>query len=122
VGDGSLQARSAGALAGGSSRLEDVSNLAWFGDSWARRQHLQISRMRSLETARPMLRPTNTGMTAALAPDGAVRAALQPHVKGVPDVEVQGRTGRTPYVRTANYPLLLLCGLLVAAARRPGRS
>src|SRR5690606_11337265 len=104
-----LQAVRGDTSGGGASILVNVSNLAWFGDSWALRQHLQISRMRSLETARPMLRATNTGMTAAIAPDGVVRAALQPHVKGVLDVEVQGRTGLTPYVRTANYPILLLC-------------
>src|SRR5690606_2703697 len=102
--------------------LVKVVSLAWFGGSWALRQHLQISRMRSLETARPMLRATNTGMTAAIAPDGVVRAALQAHGKGVLDVEVQGRTGLTPYVRTANYPVLLVCGLLMAVAIWPVRS
>lgn len=107
---------------GGASILVNVSNLAWFGDSWSLRQHLQISRMRSLETARPMLRATNTGMTAAINPDGAVRAVLQPHVKGVLDVEVQGTSGLTPYVRWSNRPVLLLCLLIVAAAMWPSRS
>ena len=107
---------------GGASLLVNVSNLAWFGDSWSLRQHLQISRMRSLETARPMLRATNTGMTAAIAPDGTVRAMLQPHVKGVLDVEVQGTSGLTPYVRWGNLPVLLLCGFVIAAAIWPSRS
>lgn len=106
---------------GGASMLINISNLAWFGDSWSLRQHLQISRMRSLETARPMLRATNTGMTAAIAPDGTVRAVLQPHVKGVLDVEVQGTSGLTPYVRWSNMPVLLLCGLVIAAAMWPTR-
>ena len=108
--------------AGGASLLVNVSNLAWFGDSWSLRQHLQISRMRSLETARPMLRATNTGMTAAITPDGAVRAVLQPHVKGVLDIEVQGTSGLTPYVRWGNAPVLLLCGLVLAGAIWPSRS
>lgn len=107
---------------GGASILVNVSNLAWFGDSWSLRQHLQISRMRALETARPMLRATNTGMTAAIAPNGAVRAVLQPHMKGVLDVEVQGASGLTPYVRWSNTPVLLWCLLLVAAAIWPWRS
>lgn len=108
---------------GGASILVNVSNLAWFGDSWSLRQHLQIARMRSLETARPMLRATNTGMTAAIAADGRVRAVLQPHVKGVLDVEVQGAQGLTPYVRWGNMPVLLLCGLvLVGGAIWPSRS
>ncbi|NLC37454.1 MAG: apolipoprotein N-acyltransferase [Alcaligenaceae bacterium] len=107
---------------GGASILVNVSNLAWFGESWALRQHLQISRMRALETARPMLRATNTGMTAAIAPDGTVRAVLQAHVKGVLDVEVQGTSGITPYVRWANTPVLLWCALLIAVTIWPSRS
>src|SRR5699024_7386911 len=50
----------------GASMLINMSNLAWFGDTWALRQHLQIARMRVLETRRPMLRATNTGLTAAI--------------------------------------------------------
>ena len=46
--------------------LVNSTNLAWFGDTIALDQHLQIARMRSLETGRPMLRATNTGMTAAI--------------------------------------------------------
>ena len=106
---------------GGASILVNVSNLAWFGDSWALHQHLQIARMRSLETARPMLRATNTGMTAAIAPNGTVRAVLQPHVKGILDVEVQGTSGLTPYVRWANMPALLWSVLLIAVTIWPLR-
>src|SRR5690606_15246960 len=75
---------------GGASILVNVSNLAWFGDSWSLRQHLQIARMLPIETALPMLRATYTGITAAIADDGRVRAVLQPHVKGVLDLVVQG--------------------------------
>ncbi|HUG59078.1 MAG TPA: apolipoprotein N-acyltransferase [Candidimonas sp.] len=108
----------------GATILVNISNLGWFGDSWALRQHLQISRMRALETARPMLRATNTGMTAAIAPNGTVRAALVPMSKGVLDVEVQGMTGLTPYVRWGNTPILALIALvllsgLVLRKRRP---
>lgn len=100
---------------GGASILVNLSNLAWFGNTWALRQHLQISRMRALETARPIVRATNTGMTAAIDPRGVVRAALEPATRGVLDVEVQGTQGLTPYVRWGNAPILAwasLCLLL----------
>jgi apolipoprotein N-acyltransferase len=97
----------------GASILVNISNLAWFGDSWALRQHLQISRMRALETARPMIRATNTGTTAAIDPNGTVRAALPVLKRGVLDVEVQGTSGLTPYVRWGNPPILVWTGLLL---------
>ncbi|MGP1614847.1 MAG: apolipoprotein N-acyltransferase [Pollutimonas bauzanensis] len=111
-------------LGPGATILVNMSNLAWFGDSWALRQHLQISRMRAIETARPMIRATNTGMTAAIDPNGAVRAVLAPAGRGVLDVEVQGMAGFTPYVRWGNGPILawacliLLLGLALRG-RRP---
>ncbi|HWL29579.1 MAG TPA: apolipoprotein N-acyltransferase, partial [Burkholderiaceae bacterium] len=108
-----LQAVRSNGSGPGATILVNLSNLAWFGDSWALRQHLQISRMRSLETARPMIRATNTGMTAAIDPNGAVRAVLDPQRKGVLDVEVQGTTGLTPYVRWGNAPILAWAGLLL---------
>ncbi len=98
----------------GASLLVNVSNLAWFGNSWALQQHLQISRMRAIETARPMLRATNTGMTAAIDADGSVRAVLAPHQMGVLDVEVQGTQGLTPYVRWGNWPVLILSLAIIA--------
>src|SRR5690625_6584688 len=88
--------------------LINISNLGWFGDTWALRQHLQISRMRALETARPMIRSTNTGITAVIDPDAVVRALLPQGTVGVLDVEVQGYTGMTPYVRWGNLPILAL--------------
>jgi len=106
----------------GASLLVNASDLAWFGDSWVQRQHLYMARMRSLETARPMVRATNTGMTAAIAADGAVYAQLDAHTIGVLDVEVQGRTGFTPYVRLGDTPILLWLaaslGILAGIAAR----
>jgi len=104
----------------GASILVNLSNLAWFGNTWALRQHLWISRMRALETARPVIRATNTGMTAAIGPDGQVRGLLDPAAPGVLDVEIQGAQGLTPYVRWGNGPILIwvLLGLLLAWRRR----
>jgi apolipoprotein N-acyltransferase len=97
------------------SLLVNVSNVAWFGDSLAPAQHLQISRMRALETGRAMLRATNTGMTAIIDPHGEVVARLPQFTEGVLEGEVQGRSGATPYVRVGNYPIVLACLALIAA-------
>jgi len=92
----------------GAGILANVSNLGWFGNSWALRQHLQISRMRTLETARPMLRAANTGISALITADGKIQTQLPAHTHGVLDLSVQGYTGITPYVRWSNTPVLLI--------------
>ncbi|HET9736362.1 MAG TPA: apolipoprotein N-acyltransferase [Burkholderiales bacterium] len=96
--------------------LVNVSNVAWFGDSLAPAQHLQIARARALETGRMHLTATNTGITAAIGRDGAVRARLPQFAEGRLDVEVQGYAGATPYVRFADAPALALCAALLALA------
>jgi apolipoprotein N-acyltransferase len=100
------------------SLLVNISNIAWFGDSLAPHQHLQISRMRALETGRMMLRATNTGMTAVIGADGEVVRLLPPFTEGALVAEVRGRTGATPYVRLGNWPVISACALLLALAWR----
>jgi len=102
------------ALARASSLLVNVTNDAWFGDSTAPHQHLDISRMRSLETGRPMLRATNDGVTALIGYDGRVISSLPQFQPGVLTGAVVPRTGLTPYLRFGNWPMLLLLALGVA--------
>jgi len=105
--------------------LANVSNVAWFGDSLAPVQHLQISRMRALETGRTMLRATNTGVTAIIDPRGRVVARLPQFTEGILTGEVQGYIGASPYVKLGNTPIVLACvvllGALVFTRRRVGR-
>jgi apolipoprotein N-acyltransferase len=107
------------------SVLVNVSNLAWFGDSFAPWQHAQMSQMRALETGRMMLRATNTGVTAIIDARGHVLASLPLFTAGSLSGEIQGYAGSTPYVRWGNAPVLALWGLLgvgllaTALRRRP---
>ncbi|MFZ5558273.1 MAG: apolipoprotein N-acyltransferase [Pseudomonadota bacterium] len=94
--------------------LANVTNVAWFGDSLALSQHLQISQARALETGRTMLRTTNTGVTALIGPDGRVRASLPKHTTGVLEARAQGYQGETPYVRWGNAAVLGLAVALIA--------
>jgi apolipoprotein N-acyltransferase len=94
--------------------LVNSTNLAWFGDTIALDQHLQIARMRSLETGRPMLRATNTGTTAAIDAHGNVIARLAPYTVGSIDVTIQGTSGNTPYVTSGNNTVLAISLLLLA--------
>ena len=97
--------------------LVNVSNVAWFGDSLAPAQHLQIARARAIETARMHLSATNTGITAAIDRDGTVRARLPQFAEGRLEVTTQGYAGATPYVRWRDWPVVVVSlGVLAAAA------
>jgi len=91
--------------------LLNVSNLAWFGDSIALSQHLNVSRMRAIETGRPMIRATNTGATAAIDAKGRVIDQLPFSEPGLLSTQVQGMQGITPYSRSGNLPVLGLVAL-----------
>lgn len=102
--------------------LLNLSNLAWFDDSIALAQHLQISRLRALETGRPMLRATNTGATAIVDARGRVVAQLPFNTERALDGEVRGHIGTTPYVRYGDWPALAAIGLLLLGAFAAGRA
>jgi apolipoprotein N-acyltransferase len=107
--------------------LANISNIGWFGETIAVPQHLQISRMRSLELQRPMIRATNTGATAVIDYRGTVTAQLPPFTRGALEASVEGRSGTTPFAwwagRFGLWPLVLLGALTLGAAfvarRRP---
>ena len=92
--------------------LASATNLAWFGKRMIQDQHLQFSRMRSLEFQRGQVRATNTGATAVIDWQGHVTARLAPEVEAELDASVEGRTGTTPYAlwvaRAKLWPLWLL--------------
>ncbi|MFM8768996.1 MAG: apolipoprotein N-acyltransferase, partial [Rubrivivax sp.] len=100
--------------------LVNLSNIGWFGDTIALPQHLNISRMRSLELQRPMLRATNTGVTAIIDHRGRVTHRLAPFVRGALESAYEGRIGTTPFAwwagRWGLWPLFGLALMVLALA------
>jgi apolipoprotein N-acyltransferase len=88
--------------------LVNVTNDAWFGHSTARYQHLQISRMRAIETGRPMVRAANDGVSAVIGAHGEIIAAAPEYEANVMRAALQPRIGLTPYARTGNWPVVCL--------------
>lgn len=103
------------------SILVNVSNDAWFGDSIAPHQHLQIARMRALETGRMLLRGTNTGISAIIGPRGEVRTRARQFSVTALHGEVEPRRGATPYVTVGDAPVLGVALLLVLLAVLGGK-
>ncbi|MDO8892968.1 MAG: apolipoprotein N-acyltransferase [Sulfurimicrobium sp.] len=104
--------------------LLNPSNLAWFEGSLAIGQRLQIVRMRALESGRPILRVTNTGVTAQIDAQGRVLGRLPVSVEGVLSGTVQPQQGVTPYGRWGDWPAVLasaMCVLLAGNIQRRRR-
>jgi apolipoprotein N-acyltransferase len=86
-----------------------VSNDTWFGRSIGPDQHLEIARMRAVEFNRPVVRGTNTGLTAMIDASGAITAQLPVDEEGVLTANINPATGTTPYQRWGLLPVALLC-------------
>ncbi|GGJ97081.1 apolipoprotein N-acyltransferase [Pseudomonas matsuisoli] len=111
-------------LAAQSELLLTVSNDTWFGHSIGPLQHLQMAQMRALEAGRWMIRATNNGVTALIAPDGQVKLELPQFRKGVLRGSVTPMQGLTPYLKWRIWPLAVLCVAILAfaiVARRRSR-
>ncbi len=98
--------------------LLNVSNDAWFGATLAPHQHLQIARVRALEMGRPMIRATNTGISALIAADGRISASAGLFTREVLQGTIQPQQGYTPAARFGPWPVVVLALLLLLPALR----
>lgn len=96
--------------------LVQITNDAWFGTRSGPYQHLVQARMRALEQGLPMIRAANTGVSAMIAPDGALLDSLPLGEAGYIDAALPEALPPTLYSRTGDWPVLLLCLLSAGAA------
>lgn len=94
--------------------LANFTNDAWWGKSIASEQHLQIAQMRAIETGRPMLRATNTGVTAIIDPKGRIAVSAPEFTTTTVTGGIRGYQGATPYVRLGNWAFLAVAALMIA--------
>lgn len=99
--------------------LVNVSEDAWFGDSFAPHQRVEMARMRAREAGRPVLRAANTGPSVVIDYRGNVTARVPQFRRYVLSASVQPMQGATPYVRFGNIPvvILLIAMILLAGVR-----
>jgi apolipoprotein N-acyltransferase len=91
--------------------LVNVSNDAWFGNSFEPHQHLQIAAMRALESGRYMARATNTGVTAFIDPKGTIIKQAPLFTTTVLSEKIIPMQGLTPYARLGDQ--LIMCAILL---------
>lgn len=105
----------------GTAFIVNISNDGWFGHSLGPLQHLQIVRMRALETRRDILRGTNNGITALINREGKVVKRAPRFTEATLTGTLNPVKGSTPFMDTGSWPVLIFCALLVVVAgrRRP---
>lgn len=93
--------------------LVNVSNDTWFGDTIAPYQHLQMARMRALESGRYLLRSTNTGITAIVDPSGQITRQAPMFKRFSLTGEITPLKGATPFVQGGWWWFLILIAVMV---------
>jgi apolipoprotein N-acyltransferase len=104
-----------------STVLVNATNNAWYGDSFAPQQHLQIARSRALEVSRPLVRSTTNGISAFVDHQGNIVAQMPQFERSSLKHDVQPRSGQTPYVWSQGkifWVLALLLGVIWAYYRQ----
>ena len=101
--------------------LINVSEDAWFGDSFAPHQRLDMAKMRALESGRPMIRAGNTGVSAIIDHTGTILGETPQFTRTVLRGEVQPMQGATPFVRYGSWPVVTLCLVMVVLIGLKGR-
>lgn len=101
--------------------LITVTNDAWFGDSIAQPQHLQMGIMRAIELGRPVLFDSNDGITAIIGPTGEIQAQAPQHVIYVLTGDVQPMAGYTPWMTNDMDPLIVIIVSFLVASRRQAK-
>ncbi|MAH73044.1 MAG: apolipoprotein N-acyltransferase [Cellvibrionales bacterium TMED49] len=97
----------------GASLILTMSNDAWFGDSLALPQHLQMAQMRAIESSKPILRATNNGLSAIIDHKGRITHQLDPFISTELSGIIQPMMGQTPFSKFGSVPCIALCVIVV---------
>ena len=99
----------------------NLSNDDWFGGRAAVEQHFRASLLRAVETRRPLLRATNSGVTAVVDPRGVVVARAAPDIAMIVTANVTAGSQMSIYTRIGDVfawaCVLTALGALLAPRR-----
>ena len=97
----------------GASLILTISNDAWFGDSLALPQHLQMAQMRSIELSKPIIRATNNGLSAIIDHKGRITSQLDPFISTELSGSIRPMSGQTPFAKFGSIPCIAFCSIVV---------
>ena len=98
--------------------IVNVSDDSWFGPSTGPYQHLLMARTRAIEQGLPVVRDTNTGISAVIDPVGRIVARLPLGRTGFLDSGLPRALPSTPYARFGDTGFVLLLVLCFASGLR----
>ncbi len=102
-----------------STVILNISEDGWFGNSWGPHQHLDIARMRALETGRFVIRSTTSGISAIIDPQGNIVKQSPQFIQHVLHGEFHNITGNTPWIKIGFWPLLSCLLILFFIGKQP---
>jgi apolipoprotein N-acyltransferase len=100
-----------GMVRDGAEFLVNITDDSWFGNGNAPWQHLQGAILRAVETRRPLVRASNSGISAVIEPSGRITARIELSRRALMQAVVTPARGRTPYVRWGNWFAWLCVGM-----------
>jgi apolipoprotein N-acyltransferase len=106
--------------------LINISNDAWFGVTSGPLQHLNLASYRAIESAKPILRATPTGVSAVIDARGRIMSGSRLDLgrSGVIDAQIPGMGEVTPFDNFGNLAFIafLLISAVASARRLTGKS
>ena len=116
-------------VADGADILVNLAQNGWWGYSPGALQHLNLTRLRAIETRRAVVVSTVSGTSGIVYPDGRIERVAGWMEEEIAEREVPLRTGQTVYVKHGDWlgrfslipagGLLLLLGVSAVFYRRP---
>lgn len=103
----------------GAAFLVLTTNNASYGMTAASRQHLVMSRLRAVETGRWVVHAAVSGISAVVAPDGAVVTGAGLFEPAIVRARIRAASGSTPYVRLGDWAVWVSGGLALLAFALP---
>ena len=94
-------------FSGDATMLVNISEDAWFGDSLAPHQRLEMAQMRARELSRPLVRSANSGPSVFVDHQGRVVARSGQFEAATLTHKLQPHQGATPYKQFGNWVIWL---------------
>ena len=100
--------------------LLHLTNDAWFGEISGPYQHLVQARARAIEQGLPLVRAANTGISAVVDAYGRVASSIPLGEAAYLDYDLPAPIAPTLYVRSGEWPWMIIAVLTLVAARVAG--